>query len=247
MKKLTIITVCFNSEQTIERCLQSVIKQLNEEIEYIIIDGKSTDNTVNIIKSFNVDKKIYLISENDNGIYDAMNKGIMLSKGEWVYFLNSDDCLKPNILNKILNYIEKSKCDCLYGNIEENFEFNNNIYFREINSNKELSNLKKGMIIPHPGFFCKTNIIKRVGLFDTKFRIAADWDLVLRIYLQGYKFIYIDEVISEFYLGGACSASHNVERHKIRKKNNLYKFLDIYYVKDIYYEYKKNILYKKLN
>lgn len=242
MKDLTIITVCYNSEQTIERCINSVQKQLNSYVEYLIVDGNSKDNTLDIIKRYaDTDENIRYISENDSGIYDAMNKGINLANGKWIYFVNSDDCIKEDVMQKVIKVIRQDKYDCIYGNIEEILEYEKNLYFREIKANKKLCELKKGMVVPHPGFFCKTDVIRELGGFDTRFKIAGDWDLVLRMYVNGYKFYYIDEIISEFYLGGACSASHNIERHAVRKKNNTYKLMDTYLIKDVFNSYKATI------
>lgn len=239
---LTIVTVCFNSEKTLKRCMKSVTTQLNDDIEYLIIDGKSTDNTISLIKenTKGLDNVRY-ISEIDKGIYDAMNKGINMAKGEWIYFLNSDDCIKDNVLEKIIRNIKLNKCHCIYGDIEEILEYKNKLYSRVLIADKKIEQLKEGMIFSHQSFFCKRDAIKKCGLFNTDFKVAGDWDLIVRLYLAEYKFCHINEVIAEFYLGGACSKSHNLERHLVRKRNNLYKIFDNCFAKDMFYTAKRKV------
>lgn len=239
---LTVITICYNSEKTLGRCINSVIKQLNDDIEYLIVDGKSNDNTINIIKEYIINQdNIRYITEKDNGIYDAMNKGVKLAKGKWVYFINSDDCIKENILEKIVKLIKINKYDCIYGDLEEVLEYKNKLYSRNLIADRNLEELKKGMIFSHQSFFCKTEVIEKCGFFNTDFKVAGDWDLIVKIYLLSYEFYHINEIIAEFYLGGACSSSHNLERHLVRKGNNLYKNFDAYFVKDIFCMIKRKV------
>lgn len=236
MKYLTIITVCLNSEKTIEKCMDSVIGQLNEEVEYLIIDGKSKDRTLDLIKrKIRGNKNIKYVSEKDSGIYDAMNKGVKLSQGKWIYFLNSDDFLKKDIIKNIIKTIKlcNNNYDCICGKIEEVKKEKGNALVREVVPSKDLSIINKTMCIPHPGFFCKREIFYKNGFFDTNFKIAADWDFVIRTYKSGYKFYYIDKIISTFNYGGACSKSHIIERHKVRKKNKLYFLFDQYFYREI--------------
>lgn len=239
---LTIVTVCFNSEKTLKRCMKSVISQLNDDIEYLIIDGKSTDNTVGLIKEHIRDlDNVGYVSERDNGIYDAMNKGINMAKGEWIYFLNSDDCIKDNVLQKVINTIKLNKYDCIYGDVEEILEYKNKLYSRVLIADKKIEKLKEGMIFSHQSFFCKKDAIKNCGLFNTYFKVAGDWDLIVRLYLSRYRFYHIDEIIAEFYLGGACNKSHNLERHLVRKRNKLYKIFDNCFIRDIFYTSKRKL------
>lgn len=229
---LTIITVCYNSEKTIENCLKSVTKQLNDRIEYLIIDGASKDKTVEIIRRY-ITPNMVLVSEPDKGIYDAMNKGIYRARGNWIWFINSDDYIKDGLISSILNVIDKnSESDCIYGNMEYARVISENIIVEERKAPKTLSLLKNEMIIGHPSTICRRDSMIEIGGFDTRFKVAADWDLLLRLYNNKYKFVHIDRILSTFYTGGLSSKSHILERHKVRKKNNSYKIVDLYYIKD---------------
>lgn len=234
MKKvLSIVTVCFNSEKTIRKCIESVIPQLTDEVEYLFIDGKSTDKTVEIISSY---KKygVRVISEKDNGIYDAMNKGIKLASGEWIWFINSDDYITEGLIDTILTIVKKyPNAGCVYGNMEYVRIINGKCYMEVKNAPDSLTGLKNEMIIGHPSTVCKTEVIKSLGGFDCNFKIAADWDLLLRIYNAGYQMIHVDKTLSRFYCGGASSKNHNRERHLVRKKNHSYKLIDFHWIKDI--------------
>ena len=234
MKKvLSIVTVCFNSEKTIRKCIESVIPQLTDEVEYLFIDGKSTDKTVEIISSY---KKygVRVISEKDNGIYDAMNKGIKLASGEWIWFINSDDYITEGLIDTILTIVKKyPNAGCVYGNMEYVRIINGKCYMEVKNAPDSLTGLKNEMIIGHPSTVCKTEVIKYLGGFDCNFKIAADWDLLLRIYNAGYQMIHVDKTLSRFYCGGASSKNHNRERHLVRKKNYSYKLIDFHWIKDI--------------
>lgn len=234
MKKvLSIVTVCFNSEKTIRKCIESVIPQLTDEVEYLFIDGKSTDKTVEIISSY---KKygVRVSSEKDNGIYDAMNKGIKLASGEWIWFINSDDYITEGLIDTILTTVKKyPNAGCVYGNMEYVRIINGKCYMEVKNAPDSLTGLKNEMIIGHPSTVCKAEVIKYLGGFDCNFKIAADWDLLLRIYNAGYQMIHVDKTLSRFYCGGASSKNHNRERHLVRKKNHSYKLIDFHWIKDI--------------
>lgn len=232
-KLLTIVTVCFNSEKTIRKCIESVIPQLTDEVEYLLIDGKSTDKTVEIVSSY---KKygLCIISEKDKGIYDAMNKGIKLASGEWIWFINSDDYISEGLIDTILTTVKKyPNAGCVYGNMEYVRIINGKCYMEVKNAPDLLTGLKNEMIIGHPSTVCKTKVIKDLGGFDCDFKIAADWDLLLRIYNAGYQMIHVDKTLSRFYCGGASSKNHNRERHLVRKKNHSYRLIDFYWIKDI--------------
>jgi glycosyltransferase involved in cell wall biosynthesis len=191
----TIITVVFNGENHIEQCIQSVLKQKGK-IEYIIIDGASTDNTVKIINKYE-DQISHLISEPDNGIYDAMNKGISLASGKYVAFLNSDDFYADDTLKKISLIINKEEPDFIYSNIQY------------IHNEKKSSVWKgntgtKGSAIPHPSCFIKTNILQS-NFFNLKYKIAADYELILRLFTMKVTTYYFDEITVYFRTGGVSS------------------------------------------
>ena len=232
-KLLSIVTVCFNSEKTIRKCIESVIPQLSDEVEYLLIDGKSSDRTVVIINSF---KKygVRVISEKDHGIYDAMNKGVTLSKGKWIWFINSDDYINDGLVKTILTAVKTyPDAGCIYGNMEYVRIINGKSYMEVKNAPDSLSRLKNEMVIGHPSTVCQTNVIKKIGGFDCNFEIAADWDLLLRIYNAGYTMKHINKTLARFYCGGASSRRHDKERHLVRKKNRSYSIIDTYWIKDI--------------
>lgn len=242
MKKLTIITVCYNSEKIIQRCIDSIVPQLTPEIEYLIIDGASKDHTVDIIKKY---KEIRYISEKDSGIYNAMNKGISLAKGEWIIFINSDDCLMPNILNQVLPYLNH-EVDCVYGDNQQVIYDCDDIYYKNVKA-QELSKLNHHMIACHQSIFMRKDMMIKLGGFQEKYKIAADWDLFIKVKESGYRISYIPMVISKFALGGLCTTNTYIwECHKIRKSNHLYSIIDGYFIKDfsnIIHKYRNKIAY----
>lgn len=234
MKKvLTIVTVCYNSEKTIDKCIRSILPQLTEEIEYLLVDGKSTDHTVDIIETY-TDYGIRYLSEPDTGLYDAMNKGIRLAEGKWIWFINSDDCIQDGLLQNMLSVLKQNdELDFLYGDMEY-VRIIDGTYYAEIKQAPDtLDGIRKEMVIGHPSTICKVKALREIGGFDTEFRIAADWDLILRLYLNHMKSRHIHEVYAKFYCGGASSKMHNHERHMVRKKNQTYRLIDICYIKDI--------------
>lgn len=176
---ISIVTVCYNSEKTIAATLSSIKMQTFQDIEHIIIDGKSTDKTLEIINGSKISSTI-LISEPDEGIYDAMNKGISFARGKIIAILNSDDVFAgDNVLSLINKEFEYSGADIICGGI---------VYVSEANEKisewkpKKFSkgSYKYGYHVPHPGFFVKSTIYEKWGNFDTNLKIAADFDLMYR-------------------------------------------------------------------
>lgn len=204
---VSIITVCYNSEKTIERTIRSVLNQTYSNFEYIIVDGKSTDGTMDIVNMYKSDfgEKLVVVSEKDNGIYDAMNKGIRLSKGRIVGIINSDDYYELNAVELIVNSYLNNKSNPLsvyYGGTaivdEEGVR-------RIVYSNHE--DLEEGMIT-HPSCFVTKETYEVMGLFDIEYSCVADYDFMLRLKRSGrVLFIPIKEHIANFTLGGTCSTS----------------------------------------
>lgn len=204
--KISIITVCFNAEKDIEKTLLSVLSQTDKDYEYIIVDGKSTDNTLNIINKYKSDfirKRIHIdvVSEQDDGIYDAMNKGISRANGSWINFMNAGDTFyDQNVLNNMKKYLQESKADIVYG---DSFKYNRYYSYLLISDDADL--LKQRMAFVHQASFIKSKIQKE-HLFSLKYRIASDYDLFLRLYLQGYKFEYVSELVCAFSLDGVSNS-----------------------------------------
>lgn len=200
--KITIVTVTYNSEEFLENCIKSIYSQKYDNIEYIVIDGKSQDNTLKIIKKY-FEKEVInkFISEEDKGLYDAMNKGIELATGDIIAFLNSDDTYFDNtILEKVANSFKKN-IDFLYGDIVY-IKRNKDEYFRYWKTGKiDIKKLKYGWQIPHPSFFVKTSIAKKIK-FNTKYEIAADYDFIIRVIQNYKKYDYINYPIVKMRFGG---------------------------------------------
>lgn len=203
--KISIITVVLNGVNSIEDTIKSVISQAYANIEYIVIDGGSVDGTVSIVQKYS-DKISYWISEKDDGLYYAMNKGLEIANGDYVYFLNSGDLLLKEVIKEIADCLCKAQPDVLYGNIVHK---------------------KLGKIMPlplsvfywrmpmyHQAVFVKRNII---GRFDTSFRISSDYKLMYGLYRDGYDFLYIPIDIA-FYEGDGISdnlVKINLERARV--------------------------------
>ncbi|WP_017726152.1 glycosyltransferase family 2 protein [Halalkalibacterium ligniniphilum] len=200
---VSIITVCFNSQDTIEDTILSVINQTYENIEYIIIDGGSTDGTIDIIKKYEGRISKY-ISEPDQGIYDAMNKGINLSKGKLIHILNSDDrYYNDKIVESIIKvYLQNKNVDIFHGQILKKYK-----RFDSIKKVKHpLAMLKKTMVLYHPSFFVNRKAYERYGKFKSDvFKISADYEWTLRCYCNNAFFYSIDILLVEMNDGGISS------------------------------------------
>ena len=200
--KISIVTVCYNAGKEIERTIQSILEQTYQNIEYIIIDGASTDNTVNIIKQYE-DKINYWISEPDDGIYYAMNKAIDVATGEWVNFMNAGDTFadKAVVENMVVQSI--SNADIYYGSRFRHHN-KNNIQLEPCWSLKEMFYV---MPFGHQAAFTKKHILKTLK-YDTSYRLSADYDFFIRCYNESYKFKQLDFPICNF-CGGGLSQQQN--------------------------------------
>lgn len=227
--KVSIITVVFNSKDTIEHTIESVLSQNYKNIEYIIIDGGSTDGTVDIIKKYE-DRLAYWVSEPDDGLYDAMNKGIKAATGDVVGILNSDDMYADSsVIEETVNVISKEKVDTCYGDLVYVDKNNTQKVRRQWKSGNFLRDrFKRGWMPPHPTFFVKREIYQKYGLFNTNFPIAADYELMLRfLYKLGCSTAYIPKVLVKMRTGGNSSPSlantikANIEGYRAWKVNGL--------------------------
>ncbi len=207
--KISIITATYNSQNFIESCIQSVLDQTYTDFELIIVDGLSTDNTLEIIRKFN-DSRIRLFSEKDNGIYFALNKGIDLATGDVVGFLHSDDFLVNNyVFQNIVNEFHTHKIDGIYSNLKYVSSLDSIKIIRNWKSKSFNSiNLKFGWMPPHPTLFLKKSIYDQIGGFNVQYKIAADYDFILRLFnSQKYNIKYLDTYISHMRTGGASNKS----------------------------------------
>lgn len=203
--KLSVLTVSCNSRDTIKYTINSVLSQTYNNIEYIIIDGGSTDGTADLVKSYgkNINK---FLSEKDNGIYNAMNKGIKLSSGDIIGFLNSDDVyFDDSIINKVVNIFENEKVDCVYGDLVYVSE-NNKIKRYWKSGNFNLKSFKNGWMPPHPSFFVKKDVYEKYGGFNENYRISADYELMVRLlYKNKISTFYLPEILVKMKTGGVSN------------------------------------------
>jgi glycosyltransferase involved in cell wall biosynthesis len=201
--KISIITVSYNSASTIRYTIESVLNQGYDNIEYIVIDGNSTDGTKDVIGSYG-SRITKFISEPDSGMYDAMNKGIALASGSIIGILNSDDIYhSASILSTVMAAFHEPLIDCIFGDL---------IYFRsDPNRTVRLyrgkyfkkSRVPMGILPPHPTFFVRKAVYDRFGVFDLSFRYAADFDLMARfLYVNNITYKYLPITMVRMRLGG---------------------------------------------
>ncbi len=225
--KLTIITATFNSSHFIEDCMNSVLSQDYKNIEYLIIDGASTDDTlskIELIAKNNPEVKI--ISERDSGIYDALNKGVRLATGDIVGFVHSDDFLaSKNIFSSIINVFKEKEVDGVYGDLDYVDKDNMNNVIRAWKScDFYPALLKKGWMPAHPTLFLKKEVYQKHGNFNLKYKIAADYDFMVRIFKDDtLKFKYLNEVFTKMRIGGASNRSIKNIIHKTKEDYSVIK------------------------
>lgn len=234
--KISIVTVSYNSANTIKETIDSVLSQDYPNIEYIIVDGASTDGTQRIVESYG-SRISNFVSEKDFGLYDAMNKGISLATGDIVGIINSDDIYSDtSIISTIVSSFQENKVDVVYGDL---------IYFKSgapsipLRYYKggvfSLKRVQFGLMPPHPTFFIKRSVYQRYGAFDTQYTLSADFDLILR-FLGVHKvpFKYIPKVLVKMRTGGKSTSSlkrtfimNKEDLHSCKKnglKTNVFKF-----------------------
>ena len=203
--KISIITVVYNNEKTLQDAIDSISNQTYKNVEYIVIDGGSTDNTLEILKK-NKSKINYLISEKDKGLYDAMNKGIRVSTGDVIGILNSDDLYQDeNVIQDVMDqFINNSELDVLYGDlVYVKKEDTDKIVRNWTSCNYYLNYFDDGIVPPHPSLFVKKNVYLEIELFDLDFKLAADYELMFRILKKhSYNSKYINRLIVKMRLGG---------------------------------------------
>jgi glycosyltransferase involved in cell wall biosynthesis len=203
--KVSIITVCYNSERTIEDTICSVAGQTYKDIEYIIVDGGSTDKTNEIVKKHSDVVSVH-ISEKDNGLYDAMNKGIKLATGDVVGILNSDDVLaSQTTIEKIANLIKKF--DGVYGDVGFYDQALNKKTRHYSSSGFHKAKFSRGFMPAHPSCYLKKDLINKVGLYSLNFKIASDFDFLVRAFsIPNAQFLYFQDEIVKMREGGISTS-----------------------------------------
>lgn len=206
--KVSIITSTYNSAATVRDTLLSVQSQTYQDVEHLVIDGCSKDDTLNIVKEF--DHIAQLVSEPDKGIYDAMNKGIDLAKGDIIGILNSDDFYADDqVIADVVKHFEQTNCEALYADL---------IYVDPVKKKKiirkwksgpyERENFLKGWMPPHPTFFVKREVYEKLGVFDLRLKSAADYELLLRfLYKNKISTSYLPRVLVYMRSGGTSNRS----------------------------------------
>lgn len=222
--KISVITVCYNSEKTIEETIKSVISQDYKDLEYIIIDGASTDGTLDVIREYQKQFPIILVSEKDEGIYDAMNKGINLATGDYLNFMNSGDCFfEKNTITKVAPSLDSN--DIVYGNTE--------IVYTNFKTTKNEPTPKKLWMgrIPHQSAFIKSDIMKK-HLYNKANKLVADLEFFMKVYFTGGKIKKINQIVSSFAKNGITEKMDKQvikDAYKTVKKFKRGILVDLYY------------------
>lgn len=216
---VTVVTVCYNSEATIERTIESVLNQTYANIEYIIVDGLSDDKTMNIVQKYQKQfgKRLLVVSETDSGIYDAMNKGIARASGNIIGILNSDDYYEKDAVEKIVNAWDGEGMQIIYG------------FMRTWKAGKEYSvsmlshQFLHEQMIWHPACFVTKDVYEIIGMFDTQYKSVADYDFMLRAYdSKKIRFTPVYSVIANFSDGGMSESGKGyLEGLKYRRDRGL--------------------------
>lgn len=226
--KVSIITAVYNSHDTIGQAIESVLSQRHANIQLIVIDAASTDGTLEVLERY-ASRISVLVSEPDRGIYDALNKGIELATGDVVGFLHSDDLLADeDAVLRVVATMEDSTIDAVYGDL---------VYVRKDDPSRVVrtwragafkpADMRRGWMPPHPTFYARRAIYERLGVFDTTFRIAADYDCMLRFLLASIKVAYIPQLQVRMRVGGVSNRSmsnivkKSLEDFRALRKNNI--------------------------
>ena len=204
---ITVVTICLNEEKNIRRTIESIVNQVDCNFEYVVCDGESKDNTLNILSlyadRFKERNILYRISsQKDGGIYKAMNRGVSLAEGQFTIFINAGDCLYSNtVIKDLISFIDANpNADVIYGNcafVERGFE--------QIRC-AQIDGIAKDMTVFHPAVLVRTALMKDRG-FDTDLSLAADYELILYLKRQNYNFVKWDNTVSRFFAGGTCTTN----------------------------------------
>lgn len=225
--KISIITITYNSAKSLQRALESVQSQTYSDIEHILVDGASTDGTRAIIETYaKQHTNVRWISEKDDGIYDAINKGIKMATGDVIGFLHSDDVFySADSIEQIARAIETERADIVYGNLQ--YCKGNKVVRRWHSNTFHPASLKYGWMPPHPTVYVRREVYEQVGPYDDWFRISADYDMILRLFKADYKTHYIPSVLVSMETGGVSNKdtkarlSKTQEDYLVLKKNHV--------------------------
>lgn len=219
---ISVIIPTFNSETTFSKCLESLLVQTFKNFEILHIDGNSTDATLSISEQYKIKFENYIsISEKDKGVYDAMNKGVGLAKGQWLYFLGSDDTIvNKNVFAEIVDELKAdNQLEVLYGNV--NSHFHNRIYDGEFTFSRLIR-----VNICHQAIFIKKSVFLKIGMFNLKYVIAADWDHNIKWFFnKNIKYKYTPITVANFADGGLSTSEYD---HNFLNDVN-FKFLKVGY------------------
>jgi len=210
--KISIITATYNSASTLKTTIESVLAQSHKDIEYIIVDGMSKDSTMEIVRQYEpkFDGRLRYISESDKGLYDAMNKGINMATGDVVGLLNSDDFYTSrDVLQDVADALQDEQVDAVYGDVHYVDEANLEKCVRYYSSKSFRRGwMRLGFMPAHPSFYCRTALYKNFGVYDTTYRVAADFEQLLRLlYVHRIRTKYIPRDFVTMREGGVSNAN----------------------------------------
>lgn len=209
--KISVVTVVYNCADTIRGCIESVLGQDYPDVEYIVVDGASKDGTVDVIKEYE-GRIAHFISEKDKGIYDAMNKGIRMATGDVVGILNADDFFYDNktISNIAQAFTKKPSLDATIADIVFVNEANDRILRHYDAKNWRPSKFAWGFMPPHPSFFCRRHLFDKLGYYKTDYKIAADYELLIRfLYVNKVHYSYLPIITTRMRMGGVSTKNLN--------------------------------------
>ncbi len=223
MTQISVVTAVYNRKDTVAQALDSVLAQTHPSVEPVVIDGASTDGTREVLERYRARIPV-LVSEPDRGIYDALNKGIRQSHGDVIGFLHADDLMAHDaVLERIAAAFETSGAEAVYGDL---------VYVNKDDPDRivrywkagafDPAKLRQGWMPPHPTFYVKRSVYDRLGLFDTRYRIAADYDSVVRfLLLGGIQVAYVPEVLVRMRVGGVSNRSLASIARKSREDHDI--------------------------
>lgn len=217
--KISIITVCLNAVSTIDATIKSVLSQTFKNIEYLIIDGASTDGTVALLEKYQQQNALKFISEPDSGLYEAMNKGIKLSAGDLIIFLNAGDYfVSKEVIDFYLSKIKMYEADLFFARIVWIDSLHKNIVLSDSSSITEIENLKTSNF-PHPATLYKRELFEKIGFFNEAYSILGDYEWNVRaLVVEKIRFQYIDIIVTVFFADGISNHSLFIQQRFIETK-----------------------------